>query len=318
MVSFIVPIYNVEAYLPRTLESIVCQKGDWELILVDDGSPDDCPQICDRYAARYPHRVTVVHKENGGVSTARNAGLDIALGEWIWFVDGDDAIQSDALERLAEYMGSDDSQPDVVQFGHRRFHEDGGRLEPEVLPPHLVGGQDIFLHHPCFNNVTMLFRRDIIEQAHLRFTPGLRLGEDMEFQVKYLTRCRKAVQAPLSPSIYTVRSGSAMQSTDTRRRMVDDLYRVLLNLPGFITATAARPAPWLAMRVRGFMTNLLYSASLSHYDTANLQTMVRNVMRQYDAASLPFFHTAKMQLARVSVKAYILLNKMYLKARGLK
>lgn len=81
-ISIIVPIYKVENYIRECVDSIICQKGDWELILVDDGSPDGCPAICDEYAEK-DERVQVIHKKNGGVSTARNAGLNVARGEWI-------------------------------------------------------------------------------------------------------------------------------------------------------------------------------------------------------------------------------------------
>lgn len=99
-ISVIVPVYNVEAYLPHCVDSILAQTHqDLEVLLVDDGSPDNCPAICDAYAEK-DCRVKVVHKKNGGVSSARNAGLAAATGEWIGFVDGDDWIEPDMYERL--------------------------------------------------------------------------------------------------------------------------------------------------------------------------------------------------------------------------
>ena len=87
LLSIIVPIYNVEEYLPECLNSIFAQTfTDYELILVDDGSPDNCPKMCDEAAAK-DARVRVIHQKNGGLSAARNAGLDIARGEWIGFID---------------------------------------------------------------------------------------------------------------------------------------------------------------------------------------------------------------------------------------
>lgn len=99
-ISVIVPVYNVQAYLSRCLDSILAQTfRDIEIILVDDGSPDESGAICDEYAAR-DERVRVVHKKNGGLSDARNAGLDIAQGRWIGFVDSDDYIAPDMYEYL--------------------------------------------------------------------------------------------------------------------------------------------------------------------------------------------------------------------------
>ena len=102
MVSIIVPIYNVEVYIRECIDSILAQTyPDFELILVDDGSPDDCGSICDEYAES-DRRIIVIHKKNGGLTSARNAGLELAKGEWIMHVDGDDWIEPDMLESLLE------------------------------------------------------------------------------------------------------------------------------------------------------------------------------------------------------------------------
>ena len=102
LVSIIVPIYKVEPYLRRCLDSIVNQTyTNLEIILVDDGSPDGCPQICDEYAVK-DNRIVVIHKENGGLSDARNAGLDICKGEYISFVDSDDYVDQNYIESLIE------------------------------------------------------------------------------------------------------------------------------------------------------------------------------------------------------------------------
>lgn len=91
IISIIIPVYNVALFLRQCIQSIISQEGNIEVILADDGSPDESPSICDEYAQK-DNRIHVIHKQNGGVSSARNAGLDAAQGEWIWFVDGDDYI----------------------------------------------------------------------------------------------------------------------------------------------------------------------------------------------------------------------------------
>ena len=99
-ISIIVPVYQVEKYLNECIDSILAQTfTDFELILVDDGSPDNCPALCDA-AAKRDSRVRVIHKQNGGVSTARNAGLDAAQGNWIAFVDSDDTAAPEYLEKM--------------------------------------------------------------------------------------------------------------------------------------------------------------------------------------------------------------------------
>lgn len=114
LISIIVPVYNVEKYLHRCIDSILAQTfKDFELILVDDGSPDRCPMICDEYEEN-DNRVRVIHKENGGLASARNAGLDIARGEWIGFVDSDDWIEARTYE--SAYRAAIESAADLIQW----------------------------------------------------------------------------------------------------------------------------------------------------------------------------------------------------------
>ena len=102
LISVIVPIYNVEQYLHECIDSIISQTyNNLEIILVDDGSPDRCPQICDEYKQK-DNRICVIHKNNGGQSDARNKGLEVATGKFISFIDGDDVITKDFVETLYE------------------------------------------------------------------------------------------------------------------------------------------------------------------------------------------------------------------------
>lgn len=116
-ISFIVPVYKMEKYIHQCVQSILKQTfKDFELILVDDGSPDTCPEICDEYAAK-DNRVKVIHKKNAGVSAARNSGIELAQGEWAYFVDSDDWIQENAAEILyndAVKTGADCVMSDCV------------------------------------------------------------------------------------------------------------------------------------------------------------------------------------------------------------
>ena len=115
--SVIVPIYNIEKYLRRCIDSVLAQTfDDYELILVDDGSPDNCPAICDEYALR-DSRIKVIHKENGGLVSARQAGMELAVGDYVFHLDGDDAICDDALE--SAYKIISEKNPDIISFSYR-------------------------------------------------------------------------------------------------------------------------------------------------------------------------------------------------------
>ena len=123
LISVIVPIYNVEEYLDRCVESIVNQTyKNLEIILVDDGSPDNCPQMCDNWAEK-DSRIKAVHKENGGLSDARNAGMPFATGEIISFIDSDDWIELNMFETMLNRMIEDNS--DIVSCGVKWVEEDG-------------------------------------------------------------------------------------------------------------------------------------------------------------------------------------------------
>ena len=117
-VSIIVPVYNVEKYLNRCIQSLLNQTlKDIEIIMVDDGSPDRCPQMCDNYAKK-DNRIKVIHKQNAGLGYARNSGLEIATGEYIAFVDSDDFVNSQMYETL--YNNAVSTKADVVYSGFRK------------------------------------------------------------------------------------------------------------------------------------------------------------------------------------------------------
>ncbi len=120
-VSVIVPIFKVEKYLDRCISSILNQTyKNLEIILVDDGSPDNCPKLCDEYA-RQDKRVRVIHKENGGLSDARNAGIDIATGDFLTFIDSDDCVSNFFVEKLLNLSKSNNAE--IVSCGIQRFKE---------------------------------------------------------------------------------------------------------------------------------------------------------------------------------------------------
>ena len=123
IISVIVPVYNTEKYIDKCIKSIVNQTySNLEIILVDDGSTDDCPRICDNWAQN-DCRVRVVHKKNGGLSSARNSGLDIATGNYLAFVDSDDWVSLDLFEKVMAFF--DEYSPDIVTFNCGRVNEKG-------------------------------------------------------------------------------------------------------------------------------------------------------------------------------------------------
>ena len=133
LISIIVPCYNVERELSRCIDSILAQTyNNFELLLVEDGSPDQSGKICDEYAMK-DSRIRVFHKPNGGVSSARNMGLDNAKGEWVCLIDGDDSIPQDALATYVQHISSD---VDLVMAGFEKINDHGALLciTPPLVP----------------------------------------------------------------------------------------------------------------------------------------------------------------------------------------
>lgn len=185
-VSIIIPVYKAEKLLCRCLDSVLAQSfPDWECILVDDGSPDSSGAILDEYAAR-DTRFKVIHKENGGVSSARNAGLDMAQGEWICFIDADDWVEKHYLSILLH------GDADMVCCGFsmtsgKTYVPENRSLSFSDIAKELkwLANREPTLGVPWCK----LFKRRIIVENKLRFDVKMRLGEDSLFVATYLRYC---------------------------------------------------------------------------------------------------------------------------------
>lgn len=191
MVSIIVPIYNVAPYLPACLDSIIQQTyRDLEIILVDDGSTDGCAAIADKYKAQ-DERIRVIHQANSGLSAARNAGLRVATGEYVWFVDSDDYIALDACEILAQKAMQDDD--DVIICSRQRFTEEGPLEDDILLNEHYLTGKEYinqhltnrFSHSAC----QKWCKRELLINHHIEFEPGR--YEDCYFSFRVMCVAQK-------------------------------------------------------------------------------------------------------------------------------
>lgn len=176
-ISIIIPVYNVERYIRECLDSIICQTfSDFEVLLIDDGSPDKSGDICDEYAAKDP-RFRVFHKPNGGVSSARNLGLENAQGEWVLFVDADDVIYNDCLEKC--YNIATEDNLDLLQF---KFDREINKREPQNNITSEVLSSADFLnirHNVCA--ACSFIKTSIIRDNSIRFNTNIKLAEDQLF-----------------------------------------------------------------------------------------------------------------------------------------
>lgn len=214
-ISIIVPIYNVEKYINKCIDSIIAQTyTDIEIILVDDGSPDKCPQICDDYAAKDP-RIKVIHKTNGGLSDARNTGIEAACGRYIGFVDGDDCIKPDMYERLYNALISADADIAAANFIYvdEKYTPIEDKNKSMPMKDEVISGRTAFertLEDKGWYYVTIwnkLYKKEIFED--IRFPVG-KIHEDEFVAHRIYAGTAKAACIEYSGYMYVQRGGSIM------------------------------------------------------------------------------------------------------------
>ena len=204
LVSIIVPVYNSGQYLPRCIDSILNQSyRDLELLLVDDGSKDDSGSICDAYTEK-DSRVRVFHKENGGVSSARNLGLQEAKGEWVCFVDSDDELLPEGLQTMVRGVSE---EVDLVMAGY--YELEGESLQTDTSSFGKDGiidrNEALLMMYPSADMPYMgypwgkLFKRTLVSDNKVSFDEHIRIKEDTLFVVEYLCGIKKRVYYSSTP-----------------------------------------------------------------------------------------------------------------------
>ena len=242
MVSIILPVYKVEQYLDECVQSVLKQTyTDIEVIMVDDGSPDNCGRMCDAYAKSDP-RVKVIHKNNEGLGLARNSGLEVATGEFVLFVDSDDWLELNAVEVLVNCMEHNHS--DLVVFGFNKVRKSAGtsiricKVDAEevydnkdtiisgilcpVLGPSSRKGEKAGREMCVWTN---LYRKSIIDKYNLRFVSEREyLTEDLFFNISYFLKIQKAVMIP--ECLYNYRYNEVSLSNAFRPNKVQLLQKM--------------------------------------------------------------------------------------------
>ena len=203
--SIVVPIYKVETYLRKCVDSLLQQdlsENEYEIILVDDGSPDGCGEICDRYASQHAN-IKVVHRPNGGLSAARNSGIEVAQGDYVQFVDSDDYLESNVLKALIDK--AETARLDVLRFNYQNVNEQYEAFEPNKVSRPFVD----YCEEPC-DGLTFLTER-LLEGY--RFKEGI-LFEDTEWTPRMLMRAIRVSSMDKIVYNYLQRIGSITKSID--------------------------------------------------------------------------------------------------------
>ncbi len=218
-ISIIVPVYNAEKTLNKCVDSILGQTFlDWELLLIDDGCTDQSGKLCDEYAVK-DQRIKVFHKKNGGVSSARNIGLNHAKGKWIMFCDADDELMENCLETLTSYIQYENI--DLILAGYDMIDSSTKVLQSTSNLPYSSKQINIisairliyrYKYYPCFV-WAKLYKGSIIKHNNLSFNETIYYSEDRLFNIQYLCACRNMIYYT-TQSIYKyyVRDNSAMTS----------------------------------------------------------------------------------------------------------
>ena len=224
-ISIIVPVYNVEKYLRKCVDSILNQTfKDFELILVDDGSTDSSGKICDEYNLK-DNRIKVIHKENGGLSSARNAGLDIAQGEYIGFVDSDDWIELDMYEELYKICKENDADVGIVGINYGGASEKKKSKKIEIYSNKLILDDLVYnkgkeITWPAWNK---LWLKKVIGES--RFKEG-RIYEDGLFLYSLSSKIKKVAKIDYEAYNYRMDNESITRSKISKKQ-VDFLYNTL-------------------------------------------------------------------------------------------
>lgn len=233
LISVIVPAYNSQESILRTLVSadqIACD--DLEIICVNDGSTDGTQEIINRFSVGAQHSVTYRNTPNRGVSAARNLGMSIATGDWVYFLDADDAIDFERFGAVAERLRTDLSDADCVKTSFRMRENEAAYDRRFVETERLVGGADIrglrkavsgcpdstFSFNEYLGCVWGgFFKRELILANKLEMDPGLHFMEDMQFQLKYFAGCKQVIVLPDITYEYVVNDASATHSWSSKQ-----------------------------------------------------------------------------------------------------
>ena len=211
-ISIIIPVFNVEKYLERCIDSILSQTfSDFEIILINDGSKDKSGDICDKYA-KIDYRIRVYHKKNEGVSSARNLGLSKANGEWITFVDSDDWIEQKCLEVIIKY--AKENALDCIQFSYKRINDKGEIFETNTAQTTILR----FDEYIKSNSFTIcaggtMFKKKIAIENNIQFIKGLKLAEDQIFMLTIIASCKRLQRIPDMFYCYYLNENSATQKS---------------------------------------------------------------------------------------------------------
>ena len=330
--SIVIPVYNAARYLGSCLDSILGQTfGDFELILVDDGSKDDSPAICDEYAKR-DLRVVVIHKENGGANSARNRGIFAARGAYICLVDSDDRVTAKWLERVRRAIRESEAEPDIVLYNYRSIPDDGTgteetlyippgyydrkKLEEQVFPG-LINSDPKGCFHPLITPApwNKVFRKELL-QAHVCQDMRIRVADDCAFTYECVLYAQS--MAVCQEALYDYRAESV---GSLQRSYHPDLIKNFALLFEYMKGRLAGLHPSLPAQLNGFNAEHIRiginQEMVYHHTVSEAARHIRGqieqsgILRYVETKGLPIKHKMRIILLRLRLyRLCMLLQKM--------
>ena len=315
--SVVVAVYNVEKYLEKCVDSLLMQEqteGQIEVLLIDDGSTDGSGSLCDRLADRYS-AVKVFHKENGGLSSARNTGIEQAKGDYILFVDSDDYIERNTCHILGQAIERHGC-PDALSFDG--WEDDGKyRISMRRLPLGTLkcveDGKTYLLEHYKERNLNVeaclyAYRRAFLFEHNLRFLEGI-LHEDVEFTPRALLRCKKIVEVPDCLYHYIIRENS-ISTQKNREKNIKDLFCTLEKQVLLADQQQTELKKWMKDAALDSYLNMVQDARM--YQRQYRKLLKKQFLLGKAATNWNRF---RVLLCLVSVRLYCFMNDCYKKVK---
>lgn len=228
LLSMIIPVYKVEKYINECVESLITEKSDAiEIILVDDGSPDNCPKICDEWVLK-DKRIKCIHQENGGLSYARNQGLNIAQGKYISFLDSDDKIYPGAISKVVEYLNNPKCEFDLCFMNINKFNNENRILENDdkILKKHIKGKSKTNIIKYLTSKgkypgsaCSKIYSREFLSVNNIKFPEDKRCSEDLGFVFDCIIYAKKYDSLDFSYYLYRKQSQESITSTISNKRV---------------------------------------------------------------------------------------------------
>lgn len=317
--SIIVPVYNVEAYLEKCVASLLNQEqmqDRIEILLIDDGSKDQSGELCDRLAEKFP-QVKVYHKENGGLSSARNLGIEKASGEYILFIDSDDYIEKNSCLILSEALRRN-GQADAVIFDGAEddgIHKKSMRRIP-IERERCADGRTHLLEHYKTRNMNVeaclyAYRREFLLENGLRFREGI-LHEDVEFTPRAVLKCRKIVEIPDCLYYYMVRENS-ISTQKNRKKNIHDLFQTLAELEVLAEQQDRELCRWMKNGILNSYLNMVQDARM--YKREYRKMLDKKFLLGKAATNWNRF---RVVICLINVRLYCWMNDCHKKIRGAK